>query len=82
MMMIYKSEKTKVLKAIEKATGIKCDITGMGWNEHNDDPLLDGSFVEAKLECCDSKTGRFVGYVILQIVLFDRRRSWVSGVLA
>lgn len=81
-MTIMKSEKSKACKAIEKATGIKCDITGAGWNDGDANDEIMRNFVEVKFEMCDSKTGRFVGYVIMQIVKFDRRRSWVSGVQA
>ena len=80
-MTIMKSEKAKAYKAIKQQTGIECDITGIGWKEgdQNDEILKD--FVEVKFEMCD-KHGRFVGYVIMQIVKFDRRRSWVSAVEA
>lgn len=81
-MTIMKSEKAKAYKAIEKATGIKCDITGAGWKDGDANDEIMKNFTEVKFEMCDSKTGRFVGYVIMQIVKFDRRRSWVSAVQA
>lgn len=75
-MTIYKSEIKKAEKAIEKTTGVKCDVTGAGWKEEGPD------FTEVKFEMCNKQTGRFVGTVIMQLVMFDRRRSWVSNVIA
>lgn len=75
-MTIYKSEITKAERAIEKVTGIKCDVTGAGWKEEGQD------FTEVKFEMSNKATGNYVGQVTMQLVMFDRRRSWVSGVIA
>lgn len=77
-MLVHKGEIKKAEKSIEKKTGIACNITGCGWK---DDPELPG-FVEVIFEMCDKLTGKLVGYVTMQIVEFDHRRSFVSMVEA
>ncbi len=77
-MLIFKSEIKKAEKSIEKKTGVVCEVTGLGYKEDSEIP----GFAEACFEMCNKMTGRFVGYVTMQIVMFDHRKSFVSAVEA
>ena len=67
------SEIKKVERAYDKKFGTKCMVGGYSccWDE---------DFTEITCEIDDRETGERLGTAILQAVMFDRRRSWVSGV--
>ena len=72
-MNLKNSEIKKIEKAFLKETGRKAYMSGYGakWSE---------DFTEARCEMTYEDEDKYAGEVIITIVMFDRRRSWISGV--
>ena len=70
---MMKSELKKAAKAFDKETGHTSFVGGYGcrWEE---------DFTEVRCEMDDKETGKYLGEVTMTLVMFDRRRSWVSNV--
>lgn len=66
------SEIKKAIKAFKKETGIDASIGGYGYH-------YDEKFIDVKIEM-DDETGAYAGTVYMTVVMFDRRKSWVSTV--
>lgn len=68
---LMKSEMKKAVKAFNKETGKDSFVGGYGcrWDE---------MFTEVRLEMDDRETGKYLGEVTMTLVMFDRRKSWVS----
>lgn len=69
------SEQKKAVRAFERKTGCKAFVGGYSLK-------LDDIFSEVILEMDDVETGKFLGEATMTIVMFDRRKSWVSSVYA
>ena len=67
------SEIKKAERAYDNAFGTKSMVGGYGctWGE---------DFTEIVCEIDDRITGERLGTAVVQACMFDRRRSWVSGV--
>lgn len=72
-MSLKVSEIKKAVKAFKKETGIDAFVAGYGYT-------FDKDFIDVTIEMDDNETGRRAGTVYMTVVMFDRRRTWVSAV--